>query len=314
MTIVNDIAVVIPMYRSGKLTVSVIEALGRCRVPTGIRVRIIVVDDASQDGSGEAVAALGHDDVTVITQSQNRGRSAARNLGAAQAGESHLLFLDSDCVPADAHLLEHHLAVLEDGAVSIGSVEGADDGFWHAYQAASAQRRNLAARRDGFALYGASGNFMISRDAFISLGGFDEAYQGYGFEDRDLFLRLEAKGVRVMWAARARVIHRDTLHLRMICRKMAEAGAQPAARFRVHHPLAYRKLGYGKLDARDHALLRLIEPISSLATRWVVTRFEHRLDESRLPLSWRMKLVRVLVAASYLHGTVSKDAQAFLRT
>lgn len=315
MNIVNNIAVVIPMYRSGAITASVIEALARCRLPMDVRMRIIVIDDASQDGSAETVEALRRNDVIIITQPSNRGRSAARNLGAAQATESHLLFLDSDCVPADTHFIENHLTVLERGdSVSIGAVEGANDGFWHEYQATSAARRYRSAQRDGFALYGASGNFMIPRAAFVALGGFDEAYRGYGFEDRDLFLRIEADGYRVAWAGDARVIHRDTLSLRATCRKMVEAGGQPALRFRENHPLAYQKLGYGKLDARDHAWLRIIEPLTSLATCVLVPLLEGRLDRNPLPLPWRLTIVRMLVAASYVRGTVGKNAHTFLRT
>lgn len=315
MSVARQVSVVIPMFRSGVLTASIVTVLDRCRLPAGFHLRVIVVDDASNDGSGDMVRALGHPNVTVVTLERNAGRSAARNRGAAEAPDGLILFLDSDCIPAAPDFLEAHLATLDSGAaVSMGAVDGASDGFWHDYQAAAARRRTRASEQGGVALYGSSQNFMLSRELFLSVGAFDEGYRGYGFEDRDLFLRIERPDRRVAWSPNARVVHRDHLRLRTVCMKMAEAGGAPAVRFRERHPAAYLQLGYGKLDARHRHWLRLFEPFTTFAVRRLVPWLETRLDKGPLPLSWRMKLVRLLVAASYVHGTVDPNDQAFLRT
>jgi glycosyltransferase involved in cell wall biosynthesis len=307
----SDVTVVIPMYRSGALTASVVTALQRCIVPEGASLHIIVVDDASGDASGDVIKGLGHANVTLITSMLNGGRSAARNRGAAAAADSRILFLDSDCVPIGPNFLLAHLATLDRGVdVSMGAVEGAGDGFWHDYQAAAAKRRHLASRRDGVALHGASPNFMIPRSLFLSVGGFDEGYKGYGFEDRDFFLRLEKAGFFAEWSADAKVIHQDALCLRTVCTKMAIAGGAPALRFRERHPEAYKLLGYGKLDARNHVFLRLVEPIISWITRLLLPWLDPRLNGGPLPLSWRISLVRLLVAVSYVHGTVHPKPSA----
>ncbi len=57
---------------------------------------LVVVDDGSSDGSGEAAAALG---VTVITHAENRGKGAAILTAAEHiraAGGSHLICFDAD--------------------------------------------------------------------------------------------------------------------------------------------------------------------------------------------------------------------------
>jgi glycosyltransferase involved in cell wall biosynthesis len=58
---------------------------------------LVVVDDGSSDGSGAVAlrAANGDARVNVVTQ-ENRGRSGARNAGAAVATGEYLVFLDAD--------------------------------------------------------------------------------------------------------------------------------------------------------------------------------------------------------------------------
>lgn len=43
---------------------------------------------------------------------------------------------------------------------------------------------------------GLNGVFLIRRDDFFSVGGFHELLRGYGFDDKDLYLRLERRLVR----------------------------------------------------------------------------------------------------------------------
>jgi GT2 family glycosyltransferase len=300
------LTVVIPMFRTGATTSHVVSALHACRLPAGYRLHVIVVDDASDDGSGAMVAGPAFSGIEVLTLPRNAGRSAARNYGAAHASDGLLLFLDSDCVPSEAGFLEAHVAVLDGGAdVSMGLVDGADDGFWHAYQAAASRRRVRASASLGIAIGGSSQNVMTTRRRFLDAGGFDEGYQGYGFEDRDLFLRMADAGSTFRWAHGARVVHRDALALRKVCVKMAEAGGAPAVRFREKHPEAYDLLGYGKLDARCRPCLRAIEPFSTLLAKTMIALLDQRLNKAWAPLAWRLSLVRALVAACYLCGTVN---------
>jgi glycosyltransferase involved in cell wall biosynthesis len=56
---------------------------------------VIVVDDASSDGSVDVLKALGNS-VRLISAPKNIGANAARNLGASTAGGDYLVFLDGD--------------------------------------------------------------------------------------------------------------------------------------------------------------------------------------------------------------------------
>jgi GT2 family glycosyltransferase len=40
----------------------------------------------------------------------------------------------------------------------------------------------------------------VRREAVVDIGGFDELYEGYGFDDDDFALRLQASGIQYRWA------------------------------------------------------------------------------------------------------------------
>jgi glycosyltransferase involved in cell wall biosynthesis len=89
----ETISVVIPLYnRREEIGRALASVLRQTRAPD----EILVVDDASQDGSAEAVAALGEDRVRLLRHERNRGASAARNTGIEAARGDWVALLDSD--------------------------------------------------------------------------------------------------------------------------------------------------------------------------------------------------------------------------
>ena len=93
-----DVAVVLPVFNRKTM---VIEALDSVAAQKPLPSRLIVVDDGSTDGTGEAVGRrLQRSDLpceTRLIRQRNRGVSAARNRGIAEAGAcKYLAFLDSD--------------------------------------------------------------------------------------------------------------------------------------------------------------------------------------------------------------------------
>lgn len=88
------VSAVIPCFRCGATIRRAVEsALAQTRPPA----EIIVVDDASGDGSLDALAGLaGAAPVVRLTLPTNRGPASARNAGWAAAGQPYLAFLDAD--------------------------------------------------------------------------------------------------------------------------------------------------------------------------------------------------------------------------
>jgi glycosyltransferase involved in cell wall biosynthesis len=296
------VSIVIPVYRDADRAIALVRAMQSHRLPFGVEAEIIVVDDGSGDGSANRIEDAVRDQAVLVKLAANRGRAMARNTGAQRAKGEIILFMDCDCLPVDDDLVATHLGAWGPGVVAtIGPVVGNGDGFWHRYQSAASERRarqHLA----GIQFSGSSQNLMVSRAAFEACGGFDNAFHTYGFEDRDLQIRLTCLG-RIVWAAGAGVKHMDLLALPPVCRKMAEAGGSAALLFSHRHPGAYRSLGYAALDTRLHRWLRplarwldrLIEPMARLGDRLIASRY--------LPYWLKSLVVKSLTGISYLVGT-----------
>ena len=97
-----SVSVVIPTYqRRGLVRRAVASVLGQ----TFQDFELIVVDDGSTDGTGDALEGI--DERIRYTRQENRGVAAARNVGIRLARGEIIAFLDSD-----DRWLPDHLAVL----------------------------------------------------------------------------------------------------------------------------------------------------------------------------------------------------------
>lgn len=89
----GSVSVIIPTYnRLGTLARAVRSVLSQ----THRNLELIVADDASTDGTEVFIRGLDDDRVRYVRQPQNRGASAARNLGLDQARGALIAFQDSD--------------------------------------------------------------------------------------------------------------------------------------------------------------------------------------------------------------------------
>lgn len=86
----RSLSVVIPVLNERERIAGTIER-ARSELSPSFRTEILVVDDGSRDGTGEAAAAAG---ASVIRQA-NAGRLAARRAGLARSSSELVLFLDS---------------------------------------------------------------------------------------------------------------------------------------------------------------------------------------------------------------------------
>ena len=131
---------------------------------------VIVVDDGSDDGSGEEAQATRGIDVRVV-RTPGVGAVGARERGVAVARGDFLAFTDSDCVPA-ADWLERAIAAFTDG---IDLVQGRTEPV---RGMKPLERSVWVDREDG--LY-ATCNVLYRRKAFEQAGGFQHAGELLGF-------------------------------------------------------------------------------------------------------------------------------------
>ena len=89
----TTVSVIIPTYNRAHL---IGRALQSVLDQTVCDLEVIVVDDASTDGTQEVVQSFRDPRIIFLRQSENSGASAARNAGMKEAKGEYIAFLDSD--------------------------------------------------------------------------------------------------------------------------------------------------------------------------------------------------------------------------
>ena len=228
MTPSAELAVVIVNYNAGEYLArcvqSVVERSG------GIAVDVLVIDNASHDGSARAAAARTRE-VRLVENDTNRGLSAAWNQGARAVDAPWILFLNPDAelvhgdlgaivkagdARPDVALLGPVIrnpdgTIYESGRVfpKVGQALGhaflgpfaPGNRFTRAYRQTHWDRMT---EREVDWVSGAA--MLIRRSAFEQVGGFDEAFWLYG-EELDLGTRLRDAGWKVLATPALEVLH-----------------------------------------------------------------------------------------------------------
>lgn len=167
---------------------------------------IIVGDDASDDAAARAanraINRLPH--ARLIERSENRGRAYMRNFLAEQARYDHLLWLDSDLMPADDRFLARYVEAADGRSVVCGTIvfrppAGIDPRSSLRYVYARAREEHTAQER-ARAPYASFAAFscMAPRAVFEQVRFCDEITT-YGHEDTLFGKELQAAGVPVRY-------------------------------------------------------------------------------------------------------------------
>ena len=298
------LSVVLPCFNDGVQALAAVRSLECLPRPAGCELEGIVVDDASTDGSAAVLEKGLPAWVRLLRAEANLGRGGAINLGATGGRGSRLLILDSDCLPAAEQFLLAHDAALAAGVdASVGGIVGGGAGFWGRYQSQAAARRETASGAHGATSGMTTANVMIRAEVFRRAGGFDPRYRHYGFEDRDLLLRLQRCGARLEFNPRATARHSSDLGMAGIVGKMRSCGRYSAPLFRAAHPEAYARLGYQAIDAQLHPLRgALLAPFAGVMLSRADS-IERVLQRDWVPFSLRAALARLTTALAYCEGT-----------
>jgi dolichyl-phosphate beta-glucosyltransferase len=119
-------SVVVPAYNEEQIIAGTLTALCERLDESGRPYEILVVDNASTDGTVGSVEALGGR-VRVVRNDLNRGKGFSVRRGMLEASGHLRLLCDADCVPSLASL-PRMLEAIEDADVAVGSrlAPGAD--------------------------------------------------------------------------------------------------------------------------------------------------------------------------------------------
>jgi GT2 family glycosyltransferase len=194
---IGGVSIIIPTYnRAGSLE--------RCLRALPLEVEVIVVDDGSSDGTSRVPSRVGHPKLIYVHQS-NRGPAAARNFGVRTATGDILAFLDDDCVP-QPEWMGALVGRLCHEPPSVGGVGGRVLPLSTGLISRYSTFHRILEPPDSCA-YLVTANCAYRREAFESVGGFDESIRLPGGEDPDLALRVADRGYRFVYEPRAIVRH-----------------------------------------------------------------------------------------------------------
>jgi N-acetylglucosaminyl-diphospho-decaprenol L-rhamnosyltransferase len=268
------VQVVIVSYEGCAALLACLDSLARhVRLP----LEVTVVDNASRDGSTDAVRA-NHPTAQLLVNDRNEGFAAACNRGWRAGRADFVLFLnpDAEVTPGAVEILAACLASRPEIAVvgpltrhADGSIQvstGPDLTPWSEL----AQRRLVRGveRRDPALLAKAERRharehepawvsgacLMVRRRSLVAVDGFDEGFFLYE-EDADLCRRLRAHGARVLFTPAAEIRHRRGV-------SMAREPERARLAYHASHLRYYRK--HEALWAQW--LLRLAIALRGLAT------------------------------------------------
>ncbi|MBQ8619652.1 MAG: glycosyltransferase family 2 protein [Clostridia bacterium] len=277
-----DVSVIIVNYHSAQMVIDCIRSIFEKNVKASYE--IIVVDNASGDGSVELLREAFGSRIKVIASDVNLGFGKANNLGAQHAEGDYLFLLNPDTLLVNdaISVLVDYLKENPDVGVAGGNLYAPDmtptPSLCRRFDDLGSERRNaswlrliggkaetkLRARfhirtpmkefnftekaEDVAYVFGA--DMMIPRHVFDEVGGFDPDFFMYA-EEEEMTWRIAQKGYRVVSVPQAKIIH-----LEGATTNKAHGFSERQFRMRMNGTLTYYKKRFGDEGAAEFFRLR----------------------------------------------------------
>ncbi len=261
-----DLTIIIVSYNTREMTLACLQSV--FAETRGAAFETIVVDNASTDGSAQAI----HDafpQVRLIARSDNLGFAAANNLAAREARGEYILLLNPDTVVLrgaidklltfargrQGEAICGGRTLFADGRLNPTSCWGRPT-LWSAFCRGAGLSALFRGSRwfDPEALGGWSRDsvrqvdivtgcfFLLRRDLWQRLGGFDPVFFMYG-EEADLCLRAARQGVRCWITPDAEIVHYGGASERVRADKMVRLFRAKSQLYQRHWPPAAARWG-----------------------------------------------------------------------
>lgn len=200
------VSVVIPAYNAAAY---IAEAINSVLAQTFGDYEIILVNDGSPDTPQLEQAIAPYLDRIRYIKQENRGPSAARNVGILEARGKYVAFLDSDDLWLPRHLETQLQLLQKDPSLSlvysdgILTLQGAPVRrcFQNSPQTGPATFESLVSENCSVVTSAVVG----ARQAFLQAGLFDERYNRC--EDFDLWARIAHCGLRIDYSREIQIVH-----------------------------------------------------------------------------------------------------------
>lgn len=220
------VSIIIPSRDQAELLGTCLAGISATSYPG--RIEVIVVDNGSADPIAlRLLAALPERGIRVLSHGGDFNFSKLNNLAVASASGEFVCLLNNDIEVVQADWLTEMMRYAvrpKTGAVGAlllypdrtvqhaGVVIGIGGAAGHVYRGlafdATGHRTMHRTSRRVSAVTAAC--MVVRRDYYLQVGGMDEAHFKVAFNDVDLCLKLEAAGLRNIFAAQAVLIHHES--------------------------------------------------------------------------------------------------------
>lgn len=181
------VSIVIPCYNDAAyVEEAVASALGQ----TYASKEIIIVDDGSDPATKEVLSRIKHPLITLITQ-ENKGPSAARNIGVKNARGIYILPFDADDI-FDPSFLEKAVAILDERP-DLGVVSCWYDTFVRRGKAIDIFKPTGGGLENFLFRSNAIGTSLYRKKCWEDAEGYDESMNS-GYEDWEFWIAVTKKG------------------------------------------------------------------------------------------------------------------------
>ncbi len=223
-----SVTIVIPSYNGKEHLALLLPSLQRLDYPPE-NLEIVVVDDCSQDGTGEWIQKHWSSFVRYTCNEKNVGFAGTCNAGARCAQGEWVIFLNND-THVDSYFVKGFMEVVNPSenivagagkildwqGQKIDFVKGTHNIFGKGFNMYAGEEYEKENWNVPYRLpFACGGAMIIKRDIFLEVGGFDEDYFII-FEDVDLGWRLSLQGYQTHFCPRSITYHRLHSYLKTV--------------------------------------------------------------------------------------------------
>lgn len=243
------VSVVVAVYNAEGCVEQTIRSLLALAYP-GDRMELIVVDNASTDGTARILAQFAGQ-IRVLKEPKP-GRSYARNRGIAAASYDVVAFTDADCI-AEPDWLRHLVAPLAAPRAGICGgkivamrprtpIQEFGESLWCQDQAINVFKPP----------YAITANWASPKKVLLEAGGFDVAFERG--EDVDLAYRVLQAGYSIVYSGNAVIRHRNPRSVRGLLKLGFQHGFYSVKVLKRHRQFL-RQFGHRRIWLRSYRLL-----------------------------------------------------------
>lgn len=286
------ISVIIPTFNRKNELLKTLDSLAKQSYKD---FEVVVAIDGSDDGTKQALEKSSYPFELRFYWQENKGRSAARNLGIKNAKGQIVVFID-DHIFTDVNFLEQHYLehcnyknIIVRGSAflvkDLLEIEQKKEFFLKKVKLDNEKYQDKFFKNPF--QYFFTGNVSVPYDFLLKTGGFDENFKEYGFQDSEMGYRLIKAGLKIKINSNAIVYVFSVKHdFLKKCDRARQVGHSAVVLFRK-----YRHLGlYAGVNPLNLVIYFILKPFEKLLLK---------LREKRVKKNKNVKKLEALIKHYY---------------